>query len=132
MMYIKPFPPGMSVSMTLDALSRLNLIEADYEISVTNEIMVSIKDLFKESSLPMLVPNVYYDLYNKYGLQMTDCTVCLTYDRRYLKFYTHGYRYLEIDYQTGTPFVFPDYRSESLLHSIGLDCFGDSNYLIQS
>ena len=42
-MYIKPFPSGMSAGMALDALSRLNSLRADYEMSVTNEIMVSVR-----------------------------------------------------------------------------------------
>lgn len=129
MMYIKPFPSGISAGMALDALSRLNSLKADYEMSVTNEIMVSVRCFLKPEMSNILVPNVFYDLYNKNGSPVTDLTVCLNYDRRYLRFYVYGHILLDIDYQDGSHFVYPEWRKPETIKELSRDIFGDPDFL---
>jgi hypothetical protein len=129
MMYVKPFPSMMSPDMALDAILRLNFIRADYEVSVTNEIMVSARCLTRPEMSILLVPNIYYDLYNEHGLSMTDYTVCLNYERRYLKFYIHGHVVLDIDYQDGTRFVYPEWKKPGTIKELSRDIFGDPDFL---
>lgn len=119
----------MGPSMALDAISRLNSIGADYEVSVTNEIMVSARCLSRPETSIVLVPNVYYDLYNEHGSPMADCTVCLNYERRYLKFYAHGHIVLDIDYQDGTHFVYPEWKKPGTIKELSRDIFGDPDFL---
>ena len=119
----------MSAGMALDALSRLNSLRADYEMSVTNEIMVSVRCFLNPEMSNILVPNVFYGLYNKNGSPVTDLTICLNYDRRYLRFYVYGHILLDIDYQDGSHFVYPEWRKPETIKELSQDIFGDPDFL---
>jgi hypothetical protein len=77
----------------------------------------------------ILVPNVYYDLYNEHGSPVTDCTVCLNYKRQCLKFYAHGHIVLDVDYQDGTRFVYPEWKKPGTIKELSRDIFGDPDFL---
>ncbi len=119
----------MSPDMALDAILRLNLIRADYEVSVTNEIMVSTRCLLGPEASPILIPNIYYDLYDKHGSPMTDLCICLNYERRYLKFYAYKREFLEIDYRDGSRFVFPEWKKSETIKEISQSIFDDPDFL---
>ena len=119
----------MSTDMALEALLKLNSLGAEYEVSVSNEIMVSVRCLIKPEISTILVPNVYYGLFNEYGTPIVDCDICLRYDRRFLKFHIHGSTVLEIDYQDGSYFIFPEWKKSGILEELGYKFFNDLNFL---
>jgi hypothetical protein len=128
-MYIKPYPSEMSPEMALDALSRLNSSGIDYEISSTDEIMVSTRYLLKPETSSILISNVYYDLCDKHGSPMTYLRICLNYERRYLKFYAYESEFLEIDYRDGSRFVFPEWKKSETIKEISRGIFDDPDFL---
>ena len=129
MVYIKPYPNGMSLGTVLNELSKLNSLGADYEVSEFNEIMVSVKCLIKPETSIILAPNVFYDLFNKNGAHIAGYEVCLSYDRKFLRFYINGSVILDVDYQVNSNYIYPKGRKLEIIEKLSQDFFDNPRFL---